>query len=275
MKHLLLLLFAIGLHAQNSSVKAFFEGLTLGSKAPASQEVLAAVDQIQSLSKQDAQDLLPTLFNALKATDSEAVGMPICQALYALSRRPDSGDLLRPHLAEIFAVYGRGDRRYKTTVNMVFANLKPPATEAVPLLAGFLTAKVGTAAEKVDALAVLLDIQHDNPQSEEVRLVVLNLSMDSHTRRAALFAAARPGATKKVTDRIAQDLDDSSEDVQIGAIQGLALLGNGTVNQYRKELTKTTQYGATPTVKRLAQDVLDAKDLRCTTLQGQPIKPCN
>lgn len=271
MKVLLLLIVAAGLQAQNPSVKTFFEGLPT-AKAPSFDETMAAIDQIKALSKDDAQALITTLLRTAKATDAETVGMPVCQALYALSRRPDAKDVLRPHFAEIFALYGRTDRRYKTTVNIVFANVK--AIEAVPLLASFVTASVGSADEKIDALSVLLDIQPDSPQSEAMRLGVLSLPMAPHTRHAALFAVARPGASKKVTDRIVQDLQEKNEDVQIGAIQALALLGSATVNQYRTELSRTTQTGVTPTVKRLAQDVLDGKDLRCTTLQGQPIKPC-
>jgi hypothetical protein len=271
----LLIAFAtvIGIYAQGPTVKVFFEQIPNQKTGPSHSELLQATDQIPRLSKQEVQDLLPILLADLKYDND--VGLAAALGLYNIALRPDSGELVKPRLADIGALYGRSDTRFKATANMVLATMKPRAPEAVPLLVRFVMGPTGTPNEKADTLAVLLDISPSAPEAEPSALHLLNMPMDTRTRAFALVAAARPGATNKVIDRIADDLANSDERVQIAAIQALALLGKAAVARHSADLSKmTATQSLSATVRRLAQDVLDGKDTRCTTLQGAPIKPC-
>jgi len=272
MKNLLLaILAATRIYAQ--SAKVFFEQLP-NSPLPSHEQLLAATDQIPKLSKADALVLLPVVLTDIKY-DSD-VGLDAALALYTFSLRPDSGELLTPHIQDLAALYGRSDSRYKATANIIFATLKSRTIQAVPILAAFIMGPSGTGAEKADSLTVLMDIAGTAPEAEPAALHVLNMQLTPGARHAALLAAARPGATNKVIDVIAGNLTDTNETVQIGAIQALAMLGRAVVAQHTGDLAKVVLNSSNPaTARRLAQDVIDGKDMRCTTLQGQPIKPCN
>lgn len=273
---LLALLAAANLSAQ-TDVKAFFQQLPSAKALPSYEELLQAVDQIPKLSKQDAQALLPFLMADLKYDND--VGIDAALGLFNVARRPDSGELLQPHMADIIALFGRSDTRFKATANTVLGMMKPPAVNAPPLLAAFILGPTGSPHEKADSLAVMLDITHGTaPQGEAAALHLLNMPMDPGARHAVLLASGHmgPSATKKVMDRIATFLSDSNEQVQIAAIQAFVFMGRAAVAEHGGDLAKLANDSSqTATVRRLAQDVIDGKDARCTTLQGAPIKPCN
>lgn len=273
---LLLALVAVAsLNAQD--VKTFFQQLPNAKPFPSYEHLLRAVDQIPKLSKQDVQALLPALLADLKQDND--VGIDAALGLFTIGTRPDSGELLQPHMAEIIALFGRSDTRFKATANTVLATMKPPAVNASPLLAAFILGPTGSPHEKADSLAVMLDITHGTaPQGEAAALHLLNMPMDPGARHAVLLAAGHmgPSATKKVMDRIATFLSDSNEQVQIAAIQAFVFMGRAAVAAHGGDLAKlANDTSQTATVRRLAQDVIDGKDERCTSLQGAPIKPCN
>jgi hypothetical protein len=261
--------------AQTVNVKNFFEQLPAAKTMPSYDQLLQATDQIATLSKAEVQELLPVLFADIK--DDQTVGMYASLALFSVSRRPDSGELLRPRLREIAALYERSDPRFKATADQLLTNMKPQPPEAAGMLLSFIAGQGGTPQEKVDALMAAGNLSQPPPASqfETAALQILGMPLDPHTLAAALIASARRGASDKLIDALAQQLTNPNADVRTAAIRAVARLGAAAVRRHANTLAKLAgDASQPPPVRRLAQNALDGKDEPCVTLQGEPMKGC-
>ena len=260
---------------QTPTVKTFFEQLPKMTPTPSYEQLLHATDQIAGLSKAEAQDLLPVVLADIK--DDQTVGMYASLALYSISRGPDSGELLKPRLNEIAALFARSDPRFKATADHVLMNMKPQAPEAVGILTSFISGPTGTPQEKVDALTALAGLPQRPAaaQFDAVALPMLKLPLDPHTLIAAINGTSYKGASDNLVDAVAEHLKHTDAQVKIAAIQAIQRFGPAAVAKHSNDLAKLAgDASQPPPVRRLAQNALDGKDERCVTLQGQPIPGC-
>lgn len=266
---------ATSMTGQSPSAKEFFQQLTSNKTLPTYEQLLQAVDQISHLNKAEAQDVVASVFAALK-TDGET-SVQGALGLYTLSLRPDSGDLLKVRLPEIAALLARTDSRLKATATAVFLNMKPqPVSVAIPLLSNFIL-KSGLPAEKVDAVFALIRMEPTAPEIEPAALYLLNLPLDTRTRCDALHAIGFAGVlSPRVIELVTQQLDHADQGVRIAAIQSIGRLGPLAIAQASNSLLKLAMDETQPpAIQRLSRNVLESRTENCLTLSGNAsLSPC-
>lgn len=233
------------------------------------QEALRVADKIATLSKAEAKDLLPVVFAAIK--DDKDGTKHALLGLYAASRRPDSGELLKPHMAQIAALQQSPDPAFRATALHVLSNMQPQPPEAAGILFAIVDGTSGLN-EKIDALSALSHISGASKERREAAAVkILGQPMDASTAAAAVLAAISPGASDELTDAVGKYLTHADWFVRFRAVLTLRYSGAAAVGRQRGAIAKLANDHSQPEpVKTVAQNTLDGKIERCVTLQSGP-----
>jgi hypothetical protein len=250
--------------------KTFYKNLpTAPVTATLFQEAVAVAGQLATLPIDQARDVVPLIFAAIK--DDSDGSKHAALGLYAISKRSDSGDILKPYITNIAALFNHPDPAFKATAGMVLSQMQPPP-EAADILLGFISGPTGTFGEKVDALAALTRLP--NPPKDKIDAVAIPLlkqPMAPTNLGAAIFASMYPGSSDALVDAIAAHLTDTDFLVKMRVIVAFRGLGPKALGKYRGQLTKIAndpnENGA---IKQFAQNTLDGKDEKCLRLQGNP-----
>jgi hypothetical protein len=263
------LLFVASASAQDP--KTFYERLPTAQPTHALyQEALSVSDQIATLPKDQVQDLLPLVFVAIKS-DPDGLKHSLL-GLYTISRRPDSGEVLKPYMKDIGALLAHPHPAFKATAGMIFTNMNPQPPEAADILLGFISGPTGSINEKIDVLSALTRLQ--NPPKEKIDAVAIPLlkqPMAASTLGAAINASIYRGASDAMVDAIAEHLNHADWQVRMRAIFAFRFFGPGAIGRYRGQLTKMANDPKQPdAVKQYAQNTLDGKDEKCLILQSNP-----
>jgi hypothetical protein len=251
--------------------KTFYKNLpTSPVTATLFQEAVAAAGQLATLPIDQARDVVPLIFAAIK--DDADGSKHAAMGLYAISKRPDSGDILKPYIANIAALFNNPDPAFKATAGMVLSQMQPPAPEATDILLGFISGPTGTFGEKIDALAALTRLP--NPPKDKIDAVAIPLlkqPMAPSNLGSAIFASMYPGTSDALADAIAAHLTDTDFLVKMRVIVAFRGLGPKALGKYRGQLTKiANDPNENSAIKTFAQNTLDGKDEKCLRLQGNP-----
>jgi hypothetical protein len=268
--------------AQTYDAKAIYQKMLTAEPSP--EEVSSASAQIFNLPKAYVRDLIPSLLAAIKAGHKSAAA-----GLYSLSRRPDSGDLLKPYMNDIVEFLASPDGFYQQMASTVFLNMsgKPQPPEAAEALLGFINGPIGTTTEttrltelmkKINALTCLTRLTNlQNPPKDRIEAAairILKQPMPDHILGSAIQASMYPGASDKMMDVVAQYFTHASRSVQAQTIYAMRCFGPASsVERYRGQLTKMAHDpSAPPAIRQLAQDALDGRDEKCFAIQWDPPK---
>lgn len=226
-------------------------------------------DRIGTLSKAEAQDLLPTVFAAIK-DDKDGLKHALL-GLYALSRRPDSGELLRPHMKQIAALNQNGDPAFRATALHVLMNMQPQPPEATDMLFAVIDGQTPIN-EKIDALSALSHISSASKERREAAAIkILKQPMDAPTASAAVLAAISPGSSDELVDAVGKYLTHEDGFVRFRAVLTLRYSGAPAVGRQRGALAKLANDSAQPEpVRTVAQNTLDGNFERCVVLHQGP-----
>jgi len=226
---------------------------------------------IPGLPRAQMVELLPLVFQALK--DDGAIGDHAALALYTASGRQDSGEILKPYMKDIAALFGR-DARFKATADFVLMRMQPQPPEAAGILLSFINGPTGTVQEKIDALSAASHLTpHPGPQFEAAAIRILKQPLNPATMHAAINAAQYPGATGALADVFAEKLDHAEWQVRMQAVLAIGRMGPAIVAKHRGVISKLANDQSQPEpVRNIAQNTLDGKDERCFTLQGGRIQ---
>src|SRR5258708_7058058 len=251
--------------------KTFYEQLPTAQPTPALfQEMVSVSKQLATLPKSQVQDLIPLVFAAIK---SDTDGMRnSAMGLHAISRRPDSSEVLKPYLKDIAGLLTSPNPAYKAMAGVVLLNMNPQPPEAADILLGFINGPTGAINEKIDALTALTRLQKPLKERVEVAAIqILKQPMAPSTLGAAINASIYPGAPDAMVDAIAEHLNHADWQVRMRSIFALRAFGPGAVGRYRGQLTKMANDPKQPdAVKQFAQNTLDGKDEKCLILQSNP-----
>jgi hypothetical protein len=152
MRFLPITLFALALFAQDP--KTFYQQLPTAQPSQALfQQMMIVSGQIATLAKTQVQDLIPLVFAAIKADPDGSKNSDM--GLHAISRRSDSGEVLKPFIKDIAALLSSPNPAFKATAGIVFENMNPAPPEATDILLGFISGPTGAISEKIDALSAL------------------------------------------------------------------------------------------------------------------------
>src|SRR5260370_15670769 len=114
------LLFVASASAQDP--KTFYERLPTAQATQALyQEALSVSDQIAKLPKGQVEDLLPLVFVAIKSDPDGLKHSPL--GLYTISRRPDSGEVLKPYINDIRALRANPHPAFNPTAAVLFTSV--------------------------------------------------------------------------------------------------------------------------------------------------------
>jgi hypothetical protein len=266
--------------------KTFFAQLLTQQRDPTQQEVQAVTNQIPNLSKQDALDLVPVVLSVLKSNQTDR-SLDACLALFVLSMRPDSGEILKLHHADLLALYGRNDSRYIGTANAVLTNLKPPPPELIPQLTALIVGPGLSDETKVSILGVIVHMDEflgpkPAPQTEAIALRVLAMPLTPAAHAVALTAVGRLlPHSPKLTTIAAADLKSKDVGVQLSAIESMNRLGRNGWAPYANDIAQIAagSLAASAGAKTLAKAMMDGKEWPpCLNVNGDklpPGHPCN
>ncbi len=263
--------------------KTFYKNLP---KAPVTQELfnaaLKAADEVGTMPKAELQDLLPIIFADVK-DDTDGTKHALL-GLYAASRRPDSGEVMRPYLKTIAGFLDSPSGAMRATAGHIFMNMQPQPPEAADILLGFINGPTGGTNEKIDALASLNRMA--NPPKDRMEAAAIHIfkqPLDARTMSAAINAIVAPGgASDALVDAIAAQLNHADRQVRIQAIFAMRRLGPGAIGRHRGDIAKLANDKEQPeAIREFAQNTLDGKDEKCvslhsdgTSLQLVPIPGC-
>jgi hypothetical protein len=251
--------------------KTFYTNLPTAQPTQASfEQAVSAANQIAALSKTQAQELVPIIFAAIQG-DTEGT-KHAALGLYAMARRPDSGEIMKPFLKNIAALLTNTDPALKATAGHILLNMHPQPPEAADILLGFINGPTGKTNEKIDALTALRDLQ--NPPKDKLDAAVIQIlkrPMDAPTMSAAINAAAYPGGSDAKVDAVAVQLAHADWQVLMRAAFAIRVAGPRAIARHRAELAKLANDQTQPeAVRTITQNTLDGKDEKCVSLQTSP-----
>jgi HEAT repeat protein len=256
---------------QDRDPKTFFEQLPSSQPSQALfQEALRVAEKVEkTLTKAQAQDVAPSIFAAIK--DDKDGTKHALLGLYALSKRPDSGELLTPHMSKIAALLSNPDPAFKATAGHILVNMNPQPPEAADMLLAFISAP-GPVNEKIDALSALAHLRNPpRDKLEAAAIQILKQPMEPRTTAAAIMSVMSPAASNALIDAAAGQLGSADWFVRLQTVLALRHTGANAVARHRGAIAKLANDPAQPEpVRTVAQNTLDGKGERCVTLQAWP-----
>lgn len=221
------------------------------SLLPNHEDLLKVTDQVAGARPEDISGALPAIFTALAHQDDD-VKIYAASALFAISRRFDSADLLRGHINAIGRLLDVSDPRLQATPPLIFASLKPtPPPEVLPLLVAFLRRTDRDPQAQGGAVFTLVRLA---PEKQEVVTAIqkfLSRPLDTGTRIGTLNALGTPRVKDaRLINSVIASLDDSDQGVRVTAIRVLARIGHQAL------------LSARPALQRLADDARQPAEVR-------------
>ncbi len=155
---------------------------------PSHEELLRVQYQLAGAPAEDVAGTLPAIMQALSHPSND-VRIYAAAALFAVSRRADSANLLRSYIRPISDPFDSDDARLQSTPALIFINLRPqPPPEVVEPLLMYVKRTDPDASAQAGALGTLADLSPENPEVVEAIRAFLLRPLDSKTRINALNA---------------------------------------------------------------------------------------
>ena len=177
---------------------------------------------IASMPSESLAASLPAIATALK-NRNDVVKLYAVSALLVVSRRPDGGKLLVPHLESITRLFDEKDQRLQSTPALLFANLFPsPPPQAIPLLVGFVRRTDREPLAQVRAIFTLVGAA---PNSNEVVACITDFLSRTHsvqTQVDALNALGNPHVSDDPHSLASPDADVRRTTIEVIGRIGLA-----------------------------------------------------
>ncbi len=237
-------------HAQSTrnaqatpSLQEFFQALVEHynpASLPKYEYVLKVTDQISGARTEDITKALPAILMALAHQDDNVKADAVL-ALFAISQRPDSAELLKKHIAGIANLFNLPNDRLQGAATIIMGSLRPtPPPEILPPLLTFLKRTdrdpqaqgsavfylARYAPDKPDVVAAIQEFL-SRPLSKSTRIGVLNALGDPRVKDASLIQA------------VTNSLDDPDLGVRFTAIQVLTRMGPHALLQAEPALQKS------------------------------------
>lgn len=243
-----------------NSLQGIFQRLVQNFGTPAQpkpEEIRNVEEKIAELSPADIRSALPSVKVALQDRH-EKVQATASSALFSISLRSDSADLLNPYIDDIGQLFNSPSRRVTGYAALIVLNLRPaPPPEVVRLMLASLN-QANPAEAQISAVAALVRLAPENPDVVAAVLKFLSRPLDVDTRIAALNAIH----TSRVNDPGVQDavikaLNDPHPGVKVAAIGTLDRMGPEAVGKAKSRLQTFTKEPNEPVrVRAAAQDAL-------------------
>lgn len=246
-----------------SSIQDYFRRLVDNpSVRPKQQDLLKVQNQILKVPREDAASALPAIIEALTHRNDE-VKIDAAAALFAVSRRSDSADLLTQYVGTIADLFNSPDARLQGTPSLIFVNLKPtPPPEVVPLLIAYLRRTDSEAKAQPGAILALAKMAGDQPEVASAIRGFLVRPLESHVRIDGLNALGDSRVRDpNVIGMVATFLEDPDKGIRFTAAQTLRRMGSNAVLQ------------AEPALRKVAENPNEAADVRTAAKQALAIIP--
>jgi len=224
------------------SVKSLFtKMLQLQSKAemPSNERVLRTVRTLPDDKAAVVRDTLPSILAALSHNDDE-VRFNASLALFAISTRSDSSELLQQHLEKIGLLFSEPNARLQTAGAHILGNLKPLLPQqAISLLTEFITQTGKNAGAQVAAMHFLLRRDPHNPQIVNAVQRFFGLPLTASERGDAIGALSSSRITNVELRRIVMNsLNDPADQVKVAAIRAVSRIGSDALLEAKPKLQK-------------------------------------
>lgn len=245
----------------DNSLQLFFRALVARynpSELPQHKELLAVENKIPSAAAEDIAAALPDVIVAMKHPD-ERVKLYAASALFAVSLRTDSSELLRSYAPEILAMLDMEDARLQGTPMMVFANMKPaPPREIVPPLVSFLRKQNRDERAQASAVSIIVRAAPEDSAVSEVTAQFLSRPLNRDAMLIALNGLNGLTNNAVVVDAILPFLKDSPLTIQLAVIRALTGMGRSAVLHAQARLQTVLQDpAASDELKMAVKKVLD------------------
>jgi hypothetical protein len=258
MRRLSILMLLVTMSFAQGDLKTYFEQLPQAKpSAELFDTALKVSDQLKALPQDEIKDLIPLVFKAIAAdTNGTQQG---ALALFTISRRSDSSDLLKPYMKEIRVLLNSPDGRLKATAGVVLQNMNPTPPEAVDMLLEVANGN-GPLNQRIDALSALVGLANrpkDKVEAAAIR-ILKDPKLDSHMRLAAIHASAYRDSSDDLVDVIAGGLDDPDWQVRMQAVLSMRGFGPRAIGKYHSKLAKlANDKDEQEPVRTMAQNTLD------------------
>lgn len=257
----LILAVSTALSAQTTnSFQGIFQRLVQNVGTPAQpkpQEILNVEEGIAKMSPAEVRSALPSVEVALEDRN-EHLQLAAASALFAISLRSDSADLLNPYIADIGQLFNSPNRGVAGYAALIVLNLRPaPPSEVVPLMLASLD-QPNSAKAQIPAVAALVRLAPEDPQVIAAVLKFLSRPLDVDTRIAALNAIDTSRVNDPgVRDAVIHALNDPYPGVKLAAIGTLERMGPDAVRRAKSRLRIMAKEPNEPVrVRAAARDAL-------------------
>jgi len=266
-RRVMMLLFCIlllnaGLRAEApGTLQEFFQNLVRNygvSGLPNADDLSSIEDHVAGMPAEDIREAMPAIVAALEYPN-ESVQSYAASAVFVISRRSDSSDLLKPYIGAIMGLFRTGSARLCSLAGMTIVGMKPsPPPEVVPALLSLIGRRDLDNAAQVSALAAVVRVAPDNPEAVSAVVRFMSRPLDSNTRLTVLNAIRSSHLTDvRVRDAVIANLQQSEPGVKIAAINALSRMGPVAVGQAEPDLQKLLQHESeSPDVKAAAKKAL-------------------
>ncbi len=252
--------------AQNLlSLKIFFQELVQRYDARALPDFNGAwkvIEQARSMPHEDCASAIPAILAAWEHKDDNVKAFAFT-ALFAVSERPDAGELLGPYSKAISGGLDYPSGRLQGATVMLLARLRPDRdSDAVPLLMSFVRRADRHPLAQADALSLLLRIAPDNPELGQIVERFLARPMDEQTKEGVVNDIANSHTANVVAvDFLIRALEDPKEGVRFQAAQAFQRLPRESVHRAQEALSKVAERPEeSQEVKTAAADSLKSLD---------------
>lgn len=246
----------------SGGLRRFFEARLADGPDTAPPEfsrLLAIVDPISKTSQSEITDALPVLRLALK---SQTRNLPVeaAFAYFAISSRPDGGQLLRDSVPRFAELLIDPDERLRGASISVLQNLTHsiPETTVPVLLDELRRAGPPTLVTASIVQALFRSARRDDPAVLRVVEEYLSRETNANVKVANLQAvASNRSETPMIVAFVMKALGDREQAVQMAAVSAIGTMSATVRRQARETLGKLAEDPATdPEVRRVAREAL-------------------
>jgi len=224
---------------------------------PKPEEILNVEKGIANMSPAAVRSALPSVKVALDARNDQ-LQLAAGSALFAISRRSDSADLLSPYIDDICQLFYSPNRGVTYYAALIVLNLRPaPPPEVVPLILASLD-QPNSSETQISAVGTLVRLAPENPDVIAAILKFMSRPLDHDTRIAALNAIHTSRVNDPgVRDAVIHALNDPYPGVKLAAISTLERMGPGAVSRAKSLLQNIARGPNEPVrVRAAARDAL-------------------
>lgn len=245
---------------QDAGVQEFFEQLVRDpSLFPRHEDLSRITTGIGGARSQEIQSALPAIFLAL-GHENEKVRLYAAAALFAISLRPDSAQLLEEHVREIGRLFDSPDIRMQRTACSVLGQLRPaPPAGVLPMFLGYIRQTDAQARAQPAAIWFVIRYAPDDQSVISVVTQFLSRRLDRQTRIDTLNAVGTPQVRDvRFIEAIARSLSDPAEPVRKTTVQTLRRIGRHALGQAKPILQQLARSDSSVEVRAAAMDALNA-----------------